>query len=106
MCHKIGLTIEVFTPEERNAIMDKLTELLNTHSTTTRKFTVAYEEATVRGKKTVKETLEFTPGESIDISEFGMLVERPMEAALRSLSETVSTDPSYGLDWAETRHAR
>lgn len=88
MAHKIGLTIEVFYPQERDDLICKLADLLDDHGATNRTFTITYEEQTPRGKKTIKETLEFTAGEMVDVNDFGMLVERPLERALRELDGT------------------
>lgn len=92
MAHKITLTIEAHDPNERDQILDELAALLNDHMATTRSFKVSYEEQTMRGKKTITETLEFTPGETVEITEFGMVVERPLEALLRTESTEVRAE--------------
>ena len=97
MAYKIGLSVEVVFPQHRDDLITALAELLNEHGATTRTFTVTYEEQTTRGKRTTKETLEFVPGETIELSEFGMLIERPLEAELRKIESVTLSSGSKSV---------
>lgn len=49
--------------------------------------TLAHELKTVRGKKTFKEEITFDPGETVDLSEFGIAAATPMERAIEGMRD-------------------
>jgi hypothetical protein len=83
MAYKITFTIETPSPKERDAILDRISELCDDYEYTLRKVTLSDEAKTLHGKQAIKADVTFEPGETMELDDLGIVKLTPMDRALR-----------------------
>ena len=103
MAYTISLAVEVIGREEMLVVLDKISEALEEHRRSTRKFKVKSEVKGIRGKSGMHEEVTFEPGEVIDLTAFGLPTLLLLE---QLLEETETARKSTPVHAATLRLAR